>query len=148
MCPMTLKLLLATATLLFSGVAAADVEKWVDPDGQVHYGDQPPSGADSRPVEVRPNVIEIERSASPTVIDKQPAQTESRTQTTAPEPRKDLEAYIKQCRENRGVDCEEEARQMIDGPAPVIFPGDPAVFPRPDVKPPPPGLPLKYGIKP
>jgi hypothetical protein len=37
---------------------------------------------------------------------------------------------------------------MIDGPAAVIFPGDPAVFPRPDLKLPPPGLPLKFAITP
>ncbi len=126
----------------------ADVEKWVDPDGRVHYGDHPPSGAETTPVEVWPNVIETDRSGLPTVIDKQMAQPEPPAEQTATETRTDLQAYVEQCRKNRGVDCELEARQMIDGPAPVIFPGDPAIFPRPDIKPPPPGLPLKFGITP
>ena len=126
----------------------ADVKKWVYPDGRVNYGDNPPSGADTTPVDVRPNVIETDWSRLRTVNDKPPAQPELPAEQVVIETRKDLLSYVAQCRENRGVDCELEARQMIDGPAPVIFPGDPAIFPRPDVKPPPPGLSLKFGITP
>ena len=126
----------------------ADVKKWVDPDGRVNYGDNPPSGADTTPVDVRPNVIETDWSRLRTVNDKPPAQPELPAEQVVIERRKDLQSYAEQCRKNRGVDCELEARQMIDGPAPVIFPGDPAIFPRPDVKPPPPGLSLKFGITP
>ena len=126
----------------------ADVEKWVDPDGRVHYGDNPPSDADTTPVDVRPNVIETDWNVLPTLNAKPAPQPQLNREQAGTRVRKDLQSYVEHCRNNRGVDCELEARQMIDGPAPVIFPGDPAIFPRPDVKPPPPGLSLKFGITP
>jgi hypothetical protein len=122
--------------LLGGMAAAADVDKWIDPQA-------------SR-VRVQPNVIETGGSAAVgrTPAPKAPAPTPGIHPQAVPAPRPDIEAYVEQCRNNRGVDCEDEARAMIDGPAPVLFPGDPAVFPRPDLKPPPPGLPLKYDITP
>jgi hypothetical protein len=142
---------LAVALLISGGAAAADIEKWVDPAGGVHYGDQIPPGVVSAPVDIRPNVIEVDPIVPPAGTGNRPAQpaTSAGAPSTAPlEQRQDMQAYAEQCRANRGVDCEREAQQMIDGPAPVIFPGDPAVFWRPDVKPPPPGLPLKFQITP
>ncbi|MGD2140500.1 MAG: DUF4124 domain-containing protein [Burkholderiales bacterium] len=76
-----------------------------------------------------------------------PLHIDSKTGNVAPV-RADIKAYVDACRRNRGVDCVWEAHAMIDGPATVLFPGDPLIFPRPDVKPAPPGLPLKYGIAP
>ena len=142
---------LVFAFLLTNGTAVADIKKWVGPGGRVHYGDWPPPEADAAPVKVQPNVIETRQGVPPAVANKRSANLKAAPETTsaiAPEPRKDIAAYMKLCKENRGVDCEREARAMIDGPAPLFFPGDPAVFPRPDVKPPPPGLTLKYGITP
>jgi hypothetical protein len=52
---------LAAAFLLFSATAIADVKKWVDPDGRVNYGDDPPLGAVIVPFSIRPNQIESER---------------------------------------------------------------------------------------
>ena len=142
---------LVFALLLMNDAVMADIKKWVEPGGRVHYGDWPPPEADAAPVKVRPNVIETRRDVPPAVANKpfaKPKTTPETSSEVASEPRKDISAYIEQCRENRGVNCEREARAMIDGPAPLLFPGDPAVFPRPDVKPPPPGLTLKYGITP
>ena len=134
---------------LLSGMAAAaEVDKWIDPQGQVHYGDQPPAGSDARRVRVQPNVIETGGGGGAADLAPAPASIPTADPKSAPVSRPDIEAYVEQCRKNRGVDCEDEARAMIDGPAPVLFPGDPAVFPRPDLKPPPPGLPLKYDITP
>ena len=45
--------------------AKADIEKWIDADGQVHYGDMPPPEAEASPLQVRPNVIEVEQAAVP-----------------------------------------------------------------------------------
>ena len=143
-----LVLLLAASSLLSSEAIMASVEKWVDPHGRVHYGDHPPAGVDTTPVEIRPNVIETRPNVVPTVIDKPMPELTLPVEHARTRVRKDLQTYVENCRNNRGVDCELEARQMIDGPAPVIFPGDPAVFPRPDLKLPPPGLPLKFAITP
>ena len=141
----------AAAQVERANLAKAEIKKWIDADGQVHYGDVPPPDANAAPLQVRPNVIEIDQPMPPTGSNDAPGKPvapEGVTPIAVPAARPDLDRYVAQCRDNRGVDCEQEARQMIDGPAPVIFPGDPAVFPRPDVKPPPPGLPLKYGIRP
>ena len=143
-----LVLLLSATSLLFSEAILASVEKWVDRHGRVHYADHPPAGVDATAVEVRPNVIETGSTVVPTVIDQRAPELTSHVEQTRRGVRKDLQSYVENCRNNRGVDCELEARQMIDGPAPVLFPGDPAVFPRPDLKMPPPGLPLKFAITP
>ena len=139
---------LVAASLLGSDAAVADINKWVDPDGRVNYGDHPPLGADTTPVLIRLNVIETDRIRFRTVIIKPSDPPESSAGLDASETRMDIRSYVEHCWKNRGVDCELEARQMIDGPAPVVFPGDPAVFPRPDLEPPPPGLPLKFSITP
>jgi hypothetical protein len=140
--------LVFAAVMLACGVAAStDIEKWTDSSGRVHYGDQPPADVDAAPIRVRPNVIE---GATPA---QEPAAKEDAGEVASPSPAPSVsppaepsavERYVEQCKKNRGVDCEQEAREMIYGPAPVIFPGDPAIFPRPDIKPPPPGLPLKF----
>jgi hypothetical protein len=146
-----LTLWLVALALLTHGPAMADVKKWVDARGRVHYGDWPPTDADATPMKVRPNVIETEPGVPLAVVHKRSAEPEAfleKASSAPSEARKDIQAYVDHCRENRGSDCEHEAHAMIDGPAPVIFPGDPAVFPRPDLKRPPPGLTLKYGITP
>jgi len=43
--------------LLFPCLAFAQVYRWVDETGQVHFGQQP-QGANAQPVEVRPQVVE------------------------------------------------------------------------------------------
>ena len=142
---------LAVSLLLSAAASAAGIEKWVDSDGNVHYGDHAPAGAVAAPLDIRPNVIESDPLVPPADAGRRPAEPAGSAvapSATSPQQRRDVQAYIEQCRNNRGVDCEHEAEQMLEGPAPVIFPGDPAVFPRPDIKPPPPGLPLKYQITP
>ncbi len=119
-------LLLVATELVLSEAAVADIEKWIGPDGGVNYGDNAPPGADAKPVLVRPNVIETGWSAPPALADKQPVPAELHIRlaaTGAAEQRRELETYIEQCRENRGVNCEREARWMIDGPAPLYFRG-------------------------
>ena len=55
---------LAAAFLFSSDAAMADVKKWVDADGRVNYGDDPPLGAVIVPFSIRPNQIESERLGS------------------------------------------------------------------------------------
>ncbi len=43
--------------LLLPGLAAAEIYRWVDAQGQVHFG-QRPAGAGAESVEVRPQVVE------------------------------------------------------------------------------------------
>jgi hypothetical protein len=126
--------LLAIAWLLPWQASSAQIERWVDASGRVHYGDQPPAQVDASKVPIHPNVIEsgppAEWAWSRDLSVVAAAQEEA-------VPRSAFDEYVELCRRNRGVDCELEAQQMIQGPAPVRFPCDPAIFPRPDLKPPP-----------
>ena len=47
------KLLILIAFQALAPAAIADVYKWVDRDGGVHYGDTPPANTGSRPVDLR-----------------------------------------------------------------------------------------------
>src|SRR5262249_39661977 len=44
---------LALAALLAAGAAHAQVYRWVDDQGKVHYRERPPAGAKARPLEER-----------------------------------------------------------------------------------------------
>ena len=147
--PAILALPMATAVLLSGAPAVADIHRWVDRAGQVHYADQPPPAVEVTQIRVRPNVIETDPGIAPAFRNMGSANPKAPVGASAkagPGQRQDIQAYIAQCRNNRGVDCEREAHAMIDGPATVLFPGDPAIVPRPDLKPPPPGLPLEFEI--
>lgn len=125
------------ALALSPGLAlTADIEKWVDHEGRVHYADHPPPWADARPVKVQPNIIETDPLAQPAVTVRRPTSPARAERSSDPSQRQraEMQRYIELCRNNRGIDCEREARAMIDGPATVFFPGDPLVFPRPDLK--------------
>ena len=121
-----------------STVSANGISKWIDADGGVHYGDQPPPWVDATPVSVRPNVIDTDASRRTT--------THPQRAIVSPQRMPHKQAPLSERGELRS--CEWEARAMIDGPATVLFPGDPYIFARPDLKPPPPGLPLKFRIVP
>ncbi len=144
-----LKLAMLAVALLPGLALTAGIEKWVDHEGGVHYADHPPPWADARPVKVQPNVIETGRLARPAATVRRPtspAQVEPSSDRSH-RLRTQMQSYIELCRNNRGIDCEREARAMIDGPATVLFPGDPLIFPRPDLKPPAPPPPPKAPLR-
>ena len=53
-----MKLILLISTLLFTIGVTAEILKWTDSDGRVHFGDKPPAGAETSIVEVRINTYE------------------------------------------------------------------------------------------
>jgi glutaredoxin len=52
------KLILLISTLLFTIGVSAEILKWTDSDGRVHFGDKPPAGAETSIVEVKINTYE------------------------------------------------------------------------------------------
>lgn len=44
--------------ILFSASVNAEIFRWVDEDGRIHFGDQPPAGAETDKIEVRINTYE------------------------------------------------------------------------------------------
>ena len=53
-----MKLILLISTLLFSMGASAEILKWTDSDGKVHFGDRPPADAVTSVVKVKINTYE------------------------------------------------------------------------------------------
>ncbi len=53
-----MKLILLISTLLFTIGVSAEILKWTDSDGRVHFGDKPPAGAETSIVEVKINTYE------------------------------------------------------------------------------------------
>ena len=147
------KLAMLAVALSPGSALTADIEKWVDHEGRVHYSDRAPTWAVARPVKVHPNVIETDPVAQPVVTVKRPVFRAPAERPPDPSHRQraEIRAYIELCRNNRGIDCEREAHAMIDGPATLLFPGDPLIFPRPDLESPslpPPEVPTALAISP
>jgi len=53
-----MKLIVLITTLIFTISVSAEILKWTDSDGRVHFGDKPPPGAETSIVEVRINTYE------------------------------------------------------------------------------------------
>ena len=53
-----MKLIVLINTLIFTISVSAEILKWTDSDGRVHFGDKPPAGAETSIVEVRINTYE------------------------------------------------------------------------------------------
>lgn len=56
--------LLVLLTVLVAGAAAAEIHKWIDKEGHVHYGESPPSGSQAKQIELppAPSSEEIQRT--------------------------------------------------------------------------------------
>ncbi len=53
-----MKLIVLITTLIFTISVSAEIHKWTDSDGRVHFGDKPPAGAETSIVEVKINTYE------------------------------------------------------------------------------------------
>jgi uncharacterized protein DUF4124 len=125
----------------------AEVYKWTDEQGRVHYGDRPPPGVKTDKVEGAVTVVPTPQAAAPLGDKKPPTpdadsdrlKEENDQLRRAAKAEEDREAerrrQIDECQRNRGVDCEQE----VDGES-----GTPGYIPpyqRPPLRPPvmPPG---------
>lgn len=52
--------LLITLFTLLGPFAFADIYKWVDKDGKVHFGDKPPQGMESERMQVEPSAVPVQ----------------------------------------------------------------------------------------
>jgi hypothetical protein len=65
--------LAAILLMLMAGSVPADVYRWVDDTGQVHYGDQPPPGVPAAPVGARPGASTQAPPVAPTAVEPRPS---------------------------------------------------------------------------
>jgi hypothetical protein len=66
-------LLAALALAALSAAVQAEVYKWVDKDGNVHYGDTPPPNVRPKPVNVVPSVSAPAKAGEPAQVEQKPA---------------------------------------------------------------------------
>jgi hypothetical protein len=108
------RLLLFAALIAWSGMASAVVYKWVDAQGKVQYGDNPPDG-------VHAEVVEL----LGTHVARQPAAGKpdsSNTASTAQKPaatdsaeKKQVADDVAQTREKQCADAQERYKKLIEG---------------------------------
>jgi hypothetical protein len=107
------RLLLCAALIAWSGMASAVVYKWVDAEGKVHYGDQPPDG-------VRAEIVEllgthVARSAQANPGTQASASTNAAPNQNGDAAKKTVDedvaaAHAKQC-----ADAQDRYKKLIEG---------------------------------
>ncbi|MFA9438123.1 DUF4124 domain-containing protein [Uliginosibacterium sp. sgz301328] len=108
--------------LIVPACAVAEVYRWTDRDGRVHYGDQPPAGVSARRVDASVNVVPAvprapAQPAAPAVPAAPPSANTPPQPASPPDPQDELRArMLAQCRQNRGIDCENEVEAMLTPP--------------------------------
>jgi hypothetical protein len=104
------RLLLFAALIAWSGMAGAVVYKWVDAQGKVHYGDQPPDGVHAEVVQLLGTHVarsETTRAAESTAKTA-PSQDDAGAKKAVAE---DVDqARAKQC-----ADAQDHYKKLIEG---------------------------------
>jgi len=101
------RVLLCAALLAWSTLASAVVYKWVDAQGKVEYGDQPPDGVHAEVVELlgtRGN----RATATPAAAAAKPAPTPSET-------KKAVDSDVAQTREKQCAEAQDRYKKLIEG---------------------------------
>jgi hypothetical protein len=109
------RVLLCAVLIAWSGMASAVVYKWVDAQGKVHYGDQPPDGVKAEVVEG----LGSHSSRSTAATQSAPAQN---SKTAAPAQSSSSDATKKAVaddvaatREKQCADAQENYKKLIEG---------------------------------
>ena len=105
------RLLLFAALIAWSGMAGAVIYKWVDAQGKVQYGDQPPDGVHAEVVELLGT--HVARTTTP-------AKTPN---STAPKPanpddaaaKKAVSEDVEQARAKQCADAQDRYKKLIEG---------------------------------
>ena len=101
------RVLLCAALLAWSTLASAVVYKWVDAQGKVEYGDQPPDGVHAEVVEL---LGTHSARAAPT-----PASAAAKPAATPSETKKAVDADVAQTREKQCADAQDRYKKLIEG---------------------------------
>lgn len=83
--------------LLLPGLAAAEIYRWTDAQGQVHFGQRPGAGAEQ--IEVKPQVVERDQAREERTARFYEARREERDQASV----KEAERQAKHEKECRGL---------------------------------------------
>jgi hypothetical protein len=101
------RVLLCAALLAWSTLASAVVYKWVDAQGKVEYGDQPPDGVHAEVVELL-GAHNNRGAATPAAAAAKPPATPSET-------KKAVDSDVAQTREKQCADAQDRYKKLIEG---------------------------------
>ena len=80
---------------LVSGPAGADVYRWVDAQGQVHFGDQPPADKEAQRVKIQP--APVSKASAPAAGSETKASEADPSEEIPASPRPDPAKQAKRC---------------------------------------------------
>ncbi len=114
------RLLLATALLMLASAATAQVYKWTDPQGTVHYSQMPPAQG------VRYTKVKSSRAQAPAASERAPAMTAADEAALQDGPAPASTAPIADTPENRQAMCKtlQSSLDALQGSGPVVMQKD------------------------
>ena len=104
------RVLLFAALIAWSGMAGAVVYKWVDAQGKVQYGDQPPDGVHAEVIQLLGTHV-----ARSTASESAPAKTAGPPQQDEVAVKKAVQNDVEQARDKECADAQERYKKLIDG---------------------------------
>jgi hypothetical protein len=105
-------LLLFAALITWSGMASAVVYKWVDAQGKVQYGDNPPDGVHAEVVELLGTHVARQPSDAPKPQPAAPGNSDDKQAASA---KKQVADDVAQTRDKQCADAQERYKKLIEG---------------------------------
>lgn len=96
-------------------LGAATIYRWVDKDGTVHFGEQPPEGVEARPVEGSISTVNVPQRPQPVAVDSSGGAGEEAPKSLAQQRREErAEAHSKAREEEsqRQLKCQAMREQL------------------------------------
>ena len=106
------RLMLFAALIAWSGMASAVVYKWIDSQGKVQYGDNPPDGVHAEVVEGLGTHVARQPSDAPKPNAPAAAQKPAATDDAA---KKQVADDVAQARDKQCADAQDRYKKLIEG---------------------------------
>jgi hypothetical protein len=109
------RVLLCALLIAWSGMASAVVYKWVDAQGKVHYGDQPPDGVKAEVVELLGTHTSRSATANPTASTQNSKPAAPGQSSSSDSDKKAVAEDVAATREKQCADAQENYKKLIEG---------------------------------
>jgi len=107
------RLLLFAALIAWSGMASAVVYKWVDAQGKVQYGDNPPDGVHAEVVELLGTHAARQSNDAPKPQPTAPGNSDNKDAVAAK--KQQVADDVAQARDKQCADAQERYKKLIEG---------------------------------
>lgn len=109
------RVLLCALLIAWSGMASAVVYKWIDAQGKIHYGDQPPDGVHAEVIELLGTHTSRSAAANPTATSQNSKTAASAPASQNDEAKKTVAEDVAATREKQCADAQENYKKLIEG---------------------------------